>query len=80
MNELDLSKRYNYADYLTWNCKERVELIRGWIFKMSLAPLVQHQRVATDLSSEIYRHFKKKTCQVRAAPYDVRLLDPKKIG
>lgn len=78
INELDLSKRYTYADYLTWDFKERVELIRGWIFKMSPAPVDQHQRIATGLSSEIYQYFKKKPCQVRAAPYDVRLLDSKK--
>ncbi|MCU0375853.1 MAG: Uma2 family endonuclease [Chitinophagaceae bacterium] len=78
INELDLSKRYTYADYLTWGFKERVELIRGWIIKMSPAPIDQHQRITTALSSEIYQYFKKKRCQVRAAPYDVRLLDSKK--
>jgi hypothetical protein len=27
---------FTYADYLTWNFKERIELIRGKIFKMRL--------------------------------------------
>jgi hypothetical protein len=34
---------FTYADYLTWNFKERIELIRGKIFKMSPAPTVNHQ-------------------------------------
>jgi len=35
INQLDLSKQYTYADYLAWNFKDRVELIKGWIHKMS---------------------------------------------
>jgi Uma2 family endonuclease len=77
-NELDLTKRYTYADYLTWQFKERVELIRGWIHKMSPAPLDQHQRIASSLHGDIYQFFKRRVCQVRPAPYDVRLLDAKK--
>ena len=42
-SELDLSKTYTYADYLTWQFSERLELIKGWIYKMSQAPLPLHQ-------------------------------------
>jgi Uma2 family endonuclease len=77
-NELDLTKRYTYADYLTWQFQERVELLRGWIHKMSPAPLDQHQRIASSLHGDIYHFFKGRGCQVRPAPYDVRLLDSKK--
>jgi hypothetical protein len=31
-NELDLSKTYNYAQYLKWAFDERLELIKGRIF------------------------------------------------
>ena len=41
--QLDLNKQYTYADYLTWRFKERVELIKGWIYKMSPAPRRIHQ-------------------------------------
>jgi Uma2 family endonuclease len=78
INELDFSKRYSYADYLTWQFKERVELIKGWIHKMSPAPLDQHQRILTALFVEVGSFFKRRGCQVRTAPYDVRLLDSKK--
>jgi hypothetical protein len=28
-SQLDLSKTYTYADYLTWQFSERIELIKG---------------------------------------------------
>jgi len=74
-SQLDLSKTYTYADYLTWRFNERVELIRGWIHKMSPAPHPLHQEVETAISSELYTFFKKnKTCKVYNSPFDVRLL------
>ena len=32
LSQLDFSKRYTYADYLKWQFKERVELLKGWVF------------------------------------------------
>lgn len=73
INELDLSKRYSYADYLTWRFKERVELIKGKIFKMSPAPNLKHQRISGDIFYEIKTFIKQTKCQVFHAPFDVRL-------
>ncbi len=73
IDQLDLSKQYTYADYLTWQFDERVELIRGWISRMSPAPLVSHQLISMTLSNEIYSYLKGKDCKVFAAPFDVRL-------
>ncbi|MEL6625129.1 MAG: Uma2 family endonuclease, partial [Bacteroidota bacterium] len=70
---LDLNKSYTYADYLLWQFKERVELIRGRIFKMSPAPSMGHQEISTNLMGEIYQYLKRKTCKVFHAPFDVRL-------
>lgn len=78
INQLDLTKQYTYADYLTWAFNDRVELIKGWMHKMSPAPLDMHQRIAQTLTLEIGNFFRQKTCQVRFAPYDVRLQDNKK--
>ena len=39
---------FTYADYLTWNFKKRIELIRGKIFKMSPAPTVTHQKILSN--------------------------------
>lgn len=78
--QLDLSKQYTYADYLTWQFKERVELIRGWVFKMSPAPNVRHQRISGFIFNEVYNHLRGNFCQVFTAPFDVRLpLPPHKV-
>ncbi len=73
INQLDLvSGIYTYADYLLWKFEERVELIKGKIFKMS-APTVNHQRIVRKLSTAIDIFLKGKTCEVFIAPFDVRL-------
>lgn len=73
INELDLSKVYSYADYLNWRFHERVELIKGKLFKMSPAPSRIHQQVSIALSSMVWHHFKNQRCEVFEAPFDVRL-------
>ncbi|WP_300603156.1 Uma2 family endonuclease [Niabella sp.] len=78
LDQLDLSGRYSYADYFRWKFKERVELFRGWIHKMSPAPSPRHQSISLFLSSAFYNFFSKKSCRVFAAPFDVRLPDSKK--
>jgi len=78
LTQLDLSKRYSYADYLTWQFTERVELIKGWIMQMSPAPSSSHQSSSATIQGEMYSYFKKSSCQLFVAPFDVRLLDNKK--
>ena len=73
LTDLDLNKHYTYADYLRWRFEERIELIRGRIFKMSPAPRTYHQKVSANLFGEIWTHFKSDPCQVFSAPFDVRL-------
>jgi len=82
ISQLDLTKQYTYADYLTWWFDERVELIRGYVRKMSPAPLDRHQRVIGNVYNDIKNFIRRKKCQVRFAPYDVRLtrnIDDKKV-
>jgi len=73
INQLDLSKTYTYADYLQWKFEERVELFKGFIHKMSPAPSRRHQRISIRLGSELDFFYKKESCEVFAAPFDVRL-------
>ena len=73
LSQLDLSKQYTYADYLTWQIKERIELIMGKIFNMSPAPKAQHQYMSGIVFTAISVHLKKNKCKVFAAPFDVRL-------
>ncbi len=78
LSQLDLNETYSYADYLTWQFKETVELIKGKVMLMSPAPNVKHQRVSMNFSGSLFNFFKRKKCQVFAAPFDVRLYDRKK--
>ena len=71
--DLDLTRQYTYADYLTWAFQERVELLRGWIARMSPAPNMRHQRIATDLTVRLGNHFLDGPCALFTAPFDVRL-------
>ena len=74
INQLDLNKLYTYADYLTWQFQERVELIRGKIFKMSPAPKRIHQEIEGYIFTEVNLFLRKKACKVYPAPFDVRLI------
>ena len=78
INQLDFTKQYTYADYLTWKFDERVELIRGWISRMSPAPLRIHQRISGMAFSQINNFLATKSCQAYAAPFDVRLINKRK--
>ncbi|GAB1462733.1 Uma2 family endonuclease [Pedobacter sp.] len=72
VNELDESLTYSYANYLNWLFDERLELIKGKIYKMSPAPSRVHQKVLTNLFIPIGNFLKNKPCVVYVAPFDVR--------
>jgi Uma2 family endonuclease len=64
---------YSYADYLTWQFEEVVELIKGKIFKKAAAaPRRLHQKVSGELFLRLGNYLKGQKCQVYAAPFDVR--------
>lgn len=73
LSQLDPEGVYTYADYLSWQFQERVELIRGHLFPMSPAPNTFHQQISGALYFSLYGYFLGKSCQVFAAPFDVRL-------
>lgn len=73
ISALDMNKMYSYADYLTWQVRERLELIKGHIFKMSPAPMRYHQELSGALHREFSAYLKRKPCKVFYAPFDVRL-------
>lgn len=78
INQLDFTCQYTYADYLTWQFDERVELIRGWISKMSPASLRYHQNISFKLTVQIGNYLANKKCAAYAAPFDVRLINKRK--
>ena len=76
INQLDpINGLYTYAEYLLWKFEERVELLKGKLFKMS-APSINHQRVWRKLSTKIDNYLEGKRCEAFSAPFDVVLKNP----
>ena len=82
---LDSTKSYTYADYLTWFDNKRRELINGFIHFMS-APSEIHARLSHVLSwfIELFVRQRQGKCRIYQAPFDVRFpknneTDDKKI-
>ena len=71
---LDVTKRYTYADYLTWMDDLRRELIDGFFHLMS-APKSRHALTSSKLHLQIGNYVQKNKgkCRVFYAPFDVRL-------
>ncbi len=72
LNDIDVSLTYSYAHYLNWLFDDRVELIRGKIFKMSPGPARLHQQVSIHIASLLFNFLRNKACKVYPAPFDVR--------
>lgn len=70
--DLDLAKTYTYSDYLKWRFDERVELIKGKIFKMSPASKRKHQKISGLLYFNIASVMQGQQCDIYNAPFDVR--------
>ena len=62
---------YTFADCLTWDESERIELINGEAFMMA-PPLTAHQRILMALALQIGNYLRGKTCEVFPAPFGVR--------
>jgi Uma2 family endonuclease len=71
--DLDLNKTYTYADYFSWKFEERVELIKGKIYRMSPAPNRLHQKLSGQIFQRMANFLEDKPCEVYAAPFDVRI-------
>jgi Uma2 family endonuclease len=78
LSELDINSTYTYADYLTWQLEETLELIKGKIMLMSPAPNLAHQSISWQLGGFSFQYFKNKPYRAFAAPFDVRLYDRRK--
>ncbi len=78
LSQLDLNRTYSYADYLTWQFEDAIELIKGKIMLMSPAPNVKHQDISANLTALLHNFFKRQKCRVYVATFDVRLYDRKK--
>jgi Uma2 family endonuclease len=72
VEEPDPSLNYTYADYLQWKFEERLELIKGKIFKMS-APNRFHQTVCGNMHLVFGNFLERQRYKVFISPFDVRL-------
>jgi Uma2 family endonuclease len=72
VEEPDHSLTYTYAEYSRWKFLERLELLRGRIFRLA-SPSIKHQRICLKLAAHLYTFLRGKTCQVIIPPYDIRL-------
>lgn len=73
ISQLDLNQTYTYADYLTWQFEEFVELIKGRIFRPMAGPSRLHQLYFGNIFGEVRQYLKGHACQIYSAPFDVRL-------
>lgn len=65
-------ERYTFADYLTWDENERIEIIDGEAFLMA-APSSKHQEISMEISRQLANFLVGKPCRVYPAPFNVRL-------
>ena len=67
-------ERFTFADCLTWEEDERIELINGEAFMMA-PPSSRHQRIVMGLSGQLYAYLRGKSCEIFPAPFAVRLFE-----
>lgn len=67
-------ERYTFADVLTWEERDRIELLDGEAYGM--APLSRiHQKVSFEIGRQIGNYLEGKPCEVYPAPFGVRLFE-----
>jgi Uma2 family endonuclease len=80
ISQLDLNKKYTYADYLTWQFDEMVELENGVIIRRIPVPMRWHQEYLGNIFFKFHTYFKNKTSEIYKYPFDVRLIKNKENG
>jgi len=71
--ELDLNKKYSFAEYLTWIDDKRRELWNGFINLMTPAPNLEHQNISMNLLTNFVSKFHNNLkCKLFHASFDVR--------
>lgn len=68
------NRRYTFADALTWDESERVEIINGEAFMMA-PPSRVHQEISVAITAQLYNYLEGKQCKVYPAPFGVRLFE-----
>ena len=66
--------RYTFADCLSWEENERIEIINGEAVMMA-PPSRTHQEISGALFAQLYNFLDGKKCRVYAAPFAARLFE-----
>lgn len=66
--------RYTFADCLTWEEDERIEIIDGEAVMMA-PPSRVHQEISGEIFRQLANYLEGKKCRVYAAPFAVRLFE-----
>lgn len=67
--------RYTYADVLTWDENERVEIIDGEAVMMAPPLSRAHQGISFEICRQLGNYLKGKRCKAYSAPFAVRLFE-----
>lgn len=67
-------ERFTFADVLTWDEDERIEIINGEAFMMA-TPSRIHQEISIAIAAQLYNFLEGKRCRVYPAPFGVRLFE-----
>jgi Uma2 family endonuclease len=68
------TRRYTYADYLTWSDGPDNDLVSGIAYvREPPAPAPSHQGIVVELCHQAVKALEGKPCRVFVAPFDVRL-------
>ncbi len=67
-------ERYTFADVLTWDENDRIELIDGEAYMMA-PPSSIHQKISMAIAAQLYNFLEGKKCEVYPAPFAVRLFE-----
>lgn len=65
---------YTFADVLTWDENDRIEIINGEAFMMT-TPSTAHQLISGALFAQLHNFLEGKKCMVIPAPFAVRLFE-----
>ena len=67
-------RRYTFADVLTWDESEQVEIIGGEVF-MRGTPSSLHQEISGEMFRQLANYLEGKKCRIYHPPFAVRLFE-----
>lgn len=73
------NRRYTFADVLTWDEDDRIEIINGEAFMMA-PPSRVHQEISFEIGRQLGNYLEGKRCKVYPALFGIRLFEKEGDG